>query len=553
MSKKRKSRKLTVTQQIMEKVVETQKDRQHNLTRNQYIRDARRFVKYCRETHNVKDFESCREYIQEYSDYLQQHDYTASTVHTYLSAVSAVWKFPLRDISKPIRKTAEYTRGRKPIENPRADQDLFDPKWSYVVEFQKRVGLRREELRHLKITDLVTDESGYPCVQVMRGKGGKYFLARILPEDLEFLEWYFVGTDVNEPIFPDKYFQNNLNFHKLRADHAKKMYNYYLERVQNEPGYRKQLEEEIKARWEKYNIDKKTGKPKAFDPKLIEGYYYLRGENRKLAIQKGLALYLFNPYILFVLTFVCLMLTKNKNPKLLLIFSVGVVYTVFLGIISQALDYVGVIGLVLSNTALAPACKELYDEIHSTTKKKTKNKYRHKKDLSKRAASVAVVCSLIVVIFSGIAIKCFDDPGAVAFERSTKSADRVLREGPLKGIVVNSDIEANYSLIINDLRNIKNNNCEKVLVAALIPWTYFCFDEAPSTFTTWYIDGELNLYESYYENVEKLPECIYVPETSFYWGDNYSETALRYREFFSKMFDVRIERNQAGYSLYRKN
>lgn len=288
MSKKRKSRKLTVTQQITEKVVETQKDRQHNLTRNQYIRDARRFVKYCRETHDVKDFESCREYIQEYSDYLQQHDYTASTIHTYLSAVSAVWRFPLRDISKPIRKTAEYTRGRNPIENPRADQDLNDKRWAYIVQFQKRVGLRREELRHLKITDLVTDESGYKCVQVMRGKGGKYFLARILPEDLEFLEWYFVGTDVNEPIFPDKYFQNNLNFHKLRADHAKKMYQFYLERVQNEPGYRKQLEEEIKARWNKYNIDKKTGKPKPFDPKLIEGYYYLRGDNRRLAISKKL-------------------------------------------------------------------------------------------------------------------------------------------------------------------------------------------------------------------------------------------------------------------------
>ena len=53
MSKKRKSRKLTVTQQIMEKVVETQKDRQHNLTKNQYIRDARRFVKRMQEKHPV--------------------------------------------------------------------------------------------------------------------------------------------------------------------------------------------------------------------------------------------------------------------------------------------------------------------------------------------------------------------------------------------------------------------------------------------------------------------------------------------------------------------
>jgi len=185
MSKKRKSRKLTVTQQIMEKVVETQKDRQHNLTRNQYIRDARRFVKYCRETHDVKDFESCREYIQEYSDYLQQHDYTASTIHTYLSAVSAVWKFPLRDISKPIRKTAEYTRGRNPIENPRADQDLNDKRWEYIVQFQKRVGIRRDELRKLRIDDLVKDESNHFCVRVKKGKGGvKPF----------YLESYFLKT-----------------------------------------------------------------------------------------------------------------------------------------------------------------------------------------------------------------------------------------------------------------------------------------------------------------------------------------------------------------------
>ena len=60
-----------------------------------------------------------------------------------------------------------------------------------------------------------------------------------------------------------------------------------MDRIQNEPGYAKQLEEEIIKRWNLYNIDKKTGKPKYFDKKQIEGYYYVRGDLRKLALEKG--------------------------------------------------------------------------------------------------------------------------------------------------------------------------------------------------------------------------------------------------------------------------
>ncbi|MBR2315714.1 MAG: hypothetical protein IKA56_03645, partial [Clostridia bacterium] len=262
----------------------------------------------------------------------------------------------------------------------------------------------------------------------------------------------------------------------------------------------------------------------------------------------AITVYLFNPYLLFVLTFVSLMLAEKKNTKLFMIFCTGIVYTVFLGIISQALDYIGVIGLVLSNIALAPACKGLYCELYLN---RPKRKYRDINGFLKKTTSAVVVCSIATVVLSGIAIKCFDDPGAIAFGRSSKSADTVLSEGPLKGIAVNSDIEEEYNHILEDLYSIKNEKCEKVLVAALIPWTYFCFDEAPCTFTTWFIPGELDLYSSYYENAEKIPQCIYVPRTSFYWGDDYLNTALRYREFFSEMFDVEIKNGKSGYIMYR--
>ena len=46
--KKRKS----VTQQIMQEAIKILNKHQHDLTRQQYIRDFKRFVKYCREKHN---------------------------------------------------------------------------------------------------------------------------------------------------------------------------------------------------------------------------------------------------------------------------------------------------------------------------------------------------------------------------------------------------------------------------------------------------------------------------------------------------------------------
>ena len=65
-------KKQTVTQQIMQEVIATQKERSHDLSRKQYIRDAKRFVKYCREHFDSKTFGDCRAHIQDYSDFMQK-------------------------------------------------------------------------------------------------------------------------------------------------------------------------------------------------------------------------------------------------------------------------------------------------------------------------------------------------------------------------------------------------------------------------------------------------------------------------------------------------
>lgn len=283
----KRPRKLTITQQIMRDAAEKLKVHEHDLTRKQYTNNVKRYVKFCREKYNVKTFEDCKSYIQEYSNYLQKENYTASTIHTYLAAVCCVFKVDMASIQKPVRHTADYTKGR---ENKLRDvsSDINNPKFSYVVDFQRKVGIRRDELMRLTGHDFVYDESGYPCVRVLKGKGGKTQYQRILDEDVAFVKAYFDRVGEKERVFDRKYFQNDLNFHILRSQCAKRYYNVQLEKMKNDPKYCGQLEKEILKRWNAMNI-KKNGKPKVFDWRECKGVYTLRAKNRKLAQEKGLS------------------------------------------------------------------------------------------------------------------------------------------------------------------------------------------------------------------------------------------------------------------------
>lgn len=261
----------------------------HGLTRRLYTRNMRRYVKYCRENYNVKTLEACKSYIQAYSDYLQSQNYTASTIHTYLAAVCSIFKVDMASITKPCRHTADYCKGR--IEKLcDLDSDLENPKWRYLIDFQSKVGIRREELMRLMGGDFDYDESGHPCVIVQKGKGGKMQYQRIEEEDAAFIQSYFERIGKNERIFDKKLFQNDLNLHYLRAECAKTYYHAQLEMMKRDPHYRSQLVKEIRARWDVMNRQK-NGKRRVFDDRECFGVYSLRGKNRKLAIEKGLPIH----------------------------------------------------------------------------------------------------------------------------------------------------------------------------------------------------------------------------------------------------------------------
>jgi len=242
-----------------------------------YMDSSIKFGEWCKRTYRCRHLEDCRPHIQDYTDWLVQQGLSASTVHTYLAGICRVFEVPMDKVQKPKRVTAQNTRsrGKREIDDRRDAAKEVSPR---LHDFAAVVGIRRAEYARLRGDDLVYDESGYLCVRVRRGKGGKYQEQRILPGDEMLVRLYFNGSE--EYIFNRQELKNKIDLHHLRAVLAQRAYQYYYDRLHNEPGYQERLELEIKARWQKYNN-------RRWKQQEFEGLYKLRGTNRQLAQKLG--------------------------------------------------------------------------------------------------------------------------------------------------------------------------------------------------------------------------------------------------------------------------
>lgn len=266
----------------------------NDATRKTYESNFENYVDFCRAKFNAKSKEDCSLHLQDYVDFLKIQGKSASTIHTYIAPACTYYGIPMNDIDKPARKVSENIRSRKrPDKYTRSDQQFDNDKYSLVVNFQAKVGIRRNELKQLRLNNFKQDESGYWCVEVLRGKGGKYQLQRILPEDVEFIRSYFTTTDSSEKLFKESDFSKNMDYHRLRALQAQRAYWFYYKqlhtgdpKVDAANAYR--MRGELIKRWNKYNIDTHTGKPRHFPFEDTKGVYKLRGDNRRKALADGL-------------------------------------------------------------------------------------------------------------------------------------------------------------------------------------------------------------------------------------------------------------------------
>lgn len=268
-------------------------------TQAQYKKEIRKFADFCKETLGVNKSSKLASYgttnaIQAYADMLVAKDYTPNTIHTRVAAICRTLEVPMQDIHKPLRKASTIIRSREMGKNPQGDRELMLPKYQRLVEFQEKVGLRRSELARLNGTNLTYDESGNLCVEVLKGKSGKYQLQSIAKEDEDFIKAYFDGT--TRKIFSSEEMNNKIDLHHMRAQNGQAKYNAYLEQCRT-IAYRKELLQACIQRYKTYNGQRKGESKQAFHTRYkhflssLTGVYTLRGDNRRIALEKGYALH----------------------------------------------------------------------------------------------------------------------------------------------------------------------------------------------------------------------------------------------------------------------
>ena len=265
----------------------------------------RNFGPYAKEQGLEELAEVTKEVIQDYEKYLLEKGYTPATIHSYLAPICKAAGINMKDIEKPPRKSGTIVRGRGGEMGKRGRKEADNPRSERIVKAGPAIGIRKAEYRRLNGSDLITGDDGYFYIHVVKGKGGKEHLQRILPCDAETVFELFKDVGPDEYVFSkaEVNYMKKINMHFYRAEHAKKAYKYYADRLENEPEYREQLIEELKKRFDEFNIAGiyKKGSETHIDERVYSkaytrfckemsnsNIYKTRGDNRKRCIEKGL-------------------------------------------------------------------------------------------------------------------------------------------------------------------------------------------------------------------------------------------------------------------------
>ena len=266
-----------------------------NLTNNKsiatYKRAIRKFILWAKENNlgrpdKIQGIE--KEVLQQYTDYLYSNTaYTPETIHGYITPIAKGLDISLSAINKPKRTAGSISRSRNRFANKQGKKELEMEQFKNIVNFQRAVGIRRDELAHLKGSDYLISKSGVLYVIVRKGKGGKKQYQRILPQYKKFVLSVFENTKKDELLFSKEELNNHIDFHALRAELAREAYDYYSKNILNSEQFKNNL---IKVLYSRFNSDhsndSKTSRKKAFEETInhCEIPVKLRGENKDRAL-----------------------------------------------------------------------------------------------------------------------------------------------------------------------------------------------------------------------------------------------------------------------------
>jgi integrase len=153
-------------------------------TRNNYQKIIMRFIDWSRDEHGIKTLERLDERADEMASlYLSERmekGYSAWTLQTERSALRTFFcdRELAADVTLPRRSRQNIVRSRLPA---RRDVHFQPNNWLPLIKFVQACGLRREELRDLRVRDIFYKTDGLLVIHVRKGKGGKERKVAVFP------------------------------------------------------------------------------------------------------------------------------------------------------------------------------------------------------------------------------------------------------------------------------------------------------------------------------------------------------------------------------------
>lgn len=194
-------------------------------TRRVYQQHVLAFINWARTTHGITRLA----WLDQRADdlvpqYLTEHvvaDRSAYTLQTERAALRLFfgnWSLAAT-VDIPRRTRTTITRSRGPAGHDRHFQPAH---WQAHIRFAQACGLRRAELRDLRVRDVYTAEDGTLLVLVKRGKGGKVREVPVLPGHEQDVLAVIQGRAPHEKVFD--HIPAHMDVHGYRRDSAQRRY-----------------------------------------------------------------------------------------------------------------------------------------------------------------------------------------------------------------------------------------------------------------------------------------------------------------------------------------
>jgi integrase len=202
-------------------------------TRSIYQGHLVRFARWARTTYQIKSLVDLDARAPELAiAYMQQRLEEGKSPYTLQAERSALRLFfgdrtLAQDVTLPRRARVNITRSRGPVVH---DRHIQLANWLPLIRFLEAAGLRRNEVRLLHVSDIVTsdtdpDYTGKTTVKVRNGKGGKSRTVPVLAGHEQDVLAMRAKRSTDELVFPR--LPKHLDVHSYRRVYAQALYLSY--------------------------------------------------------------------------------------------------------------------------------------------------------------------------------------------------------------------------------------------------------------------------------------------------------------------------------------